>query len=230
MTNATTSRTSAGRTHRTRRVVRSLALTLAAGAVASAAVGLGQGPSLAQADPGDTFVAIGSSQIVQSEDLVSIQIKLDTETVTLNRNNDFSACIGEGNRWTDVLPGAKKPVTAAWNSRSAKNKALYESIGQAETPAVAKSYANTLLKAGVRACQGTKSPYDFHYGPTESSSVGDGYATWAVSYRGTSTKPDGGVAIIRKGDKFGIVQVSGTWGPADQMMESVAKVAVDRLR
>ncbi len=35
--------------------------------------------------------------------------------------------------------------------------------------------------------------------------------------------------MIRKGSNVGIVQVSGTWGPADQMMESVAKVATHRL-
>jgi hypothetical protein len=43
------------------------------------------------------------------------------------------------------------------------------------------------------------------------------------------TRPAGGVVVFRKGTNFGIVQVSGTWGLADQMMESVAKVAVDRL-
>lgn len=225
-----TARPMTGRTRTARRVTHSLALTLAAGALASAVVGLGQGPSLAQADPGDTFVAIGSSQLVQSEDLVAIQVKLDTETVVLNRNEPFSSCIGEGSRWTEVLRGARKPITATWTSRSKKSHALYESIGQAKTPAEAKTYAKTLVKAGIRDCQGGASPYDFHYGPTQSSRVGSGYAIWAVSYRGHSAKPDGGVAIIRKGEDFGIVQVSGTWGSAEQTMESVAKVAVDRLR
>ena len=83
--------------------------------------------------------------------------------------------------------------------------------------------------AGIRNCQGTKSKRDFHYGPTETSGVGSGTATWALSYRGDETSPDGGVVVFRKGSNFGFIQVSGTWGPADQTMESVAKEAVSRL-
>ena len=196
---------------------------------AVAAIGGALGPSAAQADPGDTFVPIGSSQLVQSEDLAAIQVTLDTEAVTLNRDDDFSACLGQGNRWTQVLRGADKPVTAAWTSRRHEDQALYESIGQAKTPGKAKHYAKTLIKDAIRGCQRSASPWDFHYGPTESSRVGSGRATWALSYRGDATRPDGGVVVIRKGSNFGLVQVSGTWGPADQTLESVAKVAVDRL-
>lgn len=214
----------------TRRSVRSLAITVTAAATATvAAVGLGLGPTIAQADPGDTFLPIGSSQLVQSEDLAAIQVRLDTETVVLNRDDDFSSCLGEGNSWTEVLPGAQKPITATWTSRRHDDQALYESIGQAKTAAEAKRHAKTLLKLGIRNCQAKTSPWDFHYGPTASSGVGSGTATWAVSYRGKSTRPDGGVTVFSKGTTFGFIQVSGTWGPADQTMASVAKVAVDRL-
>lgn len=172
---------------------------------------------------------IGSSQLVQSEDLGSIQAPLDTETVGLNRDDDFSACLGEGNPWTAVLPGSPKPITGTWTSRSHRDRALSESIAQAETPAQAKRYYQTLRDAGIRACQGEPKTYDFHYGPTEFSRVGSGYATWALSYRGDDTRPDGGVVVFRKGTNVGMIHVSGTWGPADQTMESVAKVAVHRL-
>ena len=224
MTSTTTSTT---RRPNGRRTVRYLALTTAVATVAVA--GLGLGPSAAQADPGDTFVAIGSSQLLQSEDLAAIQVRLDTETVSLNRDHDFSSCLGEGNPWTAVLPGSPKPIQATWTNQRGEGRALYESIAQAKTPATAKRYAKTLISSGIRACQGTKSPWDFHYGPIESSSVGSGYATWAVSYKGSHNRPDGGVAVVRKGSNVGIISVSGTWGPADQMMEAVAKVAVDRL-
>ena len=82
---------------------------------------------------------------------------------------------------------------------------------------------------GVRDCQGKPKGYDFHYGPITSSRVGSGYATWALSYRGTSTHPDGGVVVFGKGTNVGFIEVDGTFGSADQTMESVAKVAVDRL-
>jgi hypothetical protein len=229
-TASTSSTTDPTRSGTTRRTVRALSLILAAGVVATAAsAGLRLGPSVAQADPGDTFLPIGSSQLVQSEDLAAIQVRLDTEAVVLNRDNDFSACIGEGNRWSEVLPGSGKPITATWTSRRHRGQALYETIAQAATPAQATRYAKTLLDAGVRACQGKPKKWDFHYGPTDTSGVGSGFASWAVSYRGSSNRPDGGVAVIRKGTNFGIVQVTGTWGPAEQTMESVAKVAVDRL-
>jgi len=83
-----TNRTKRSRT--TRRTIRSLAITLAAAATATVAMaGLGLGPSVARADPGDTFLPIGSSQLLQSEDLAAIQITLDTQTVVLNRDEDF---------------------------------------------------------------------------------------------------------------------------------------------
>ncbi len=227
MTN-TTSTTGTTRSRTARRTVRSRALILAAAAAATAA-SAGLGPSVAQADPGDTVLPIGSSQLVQSEDLAAIQVKLDTETVVLNRDDDFSACIGEGNRWTDVLHGSSKPITAAWTSRRHSDQALYESIAQAATPTQAKRYAKTLLDAGIRDCQGKPRKWDFHYGPTDSARVGSGFATWAVSYRGDETRPDGGVVVFRKGTNFGFIEVTGTWGPAGQTMESVAKVAVNRL-
>lgn len=227
---STTSTTGTIRARTTRRTVRSLALTLTAAAAATAAsAGLGLGPSVAQADPGDTFLPIGSSQLVQSEDLAAIQVKLDTETVVLNRDDDFSACLGEGNPWSSVIRGSSKPITGVWRSQRHSDQALVEHIAQAATPAQAKRYAKKLLDNGVRLCQKGNQRFDFHYGPTQSSRVGSGYATWALSYRADQTRADGGVVVFRKGTNFGIIEVSGTWGPADQTMESVAKVAVDRL-
>ena len=224
------SRSSATRSIGTRATARSLALT-AAGVAAATAVcaGLALCPSAAHADPGDTFVAIGSSQLVQSEDLASIQVPLDTATVTLNRDDDFSSCLGEGNPWTSVLPGSSKPITGVWSRRRHQNQSVAEHIAQAKTTAKAKRLAETLLDVEVRGCQGKHGNFDFHYGPTTSSRVGSGFATWAPSYTGRERRPDGGVVVVRKGTNFGLVHVSGTWGPVDQTLESVAKVAVDRL-
>ncbi len=209
-----------------RRAITSACTLLTAGTVAAASFWLGMAPT-AQADPGDTFVPIGSSQLVQSEDLDAIQMTLDTEKVVLHRNTDFSSCLGEGNAWTSVLQGSPKPISAAWTKRGHRDQLLTESIAQAKTGAQAESYATTLVNSAIRACR--KPKFDFHYGPIQSSSVGSGYATWAVAYKGNSSHPDGGVVVIRKGTNVGFIQVSGSWGPADQTMESVAKVAVDRL-
>lgn len=226
----TTSTTGTTRSRSTRRTGRLLALTAAAAAAATAATtAVGLSSFVARADPGDTFLPIGSSQLMQSEDLAAIQVKLDTETVVLNRDDAFSACIGEGNRWSDVLPGSGKPITAAWTSQAHGDQALYESIAQAATRNQARLYTKTLVDAGIRDCQGKARTRDFHYGQTYSSRVGSGFATWAVSYRADETHPDGGVVVFRKGTNFGFIEVNGTWGPARQTIESVAKVAVDRL-
>ena len=209
---------------------RSLALTVAGVAAATAvSAGLALGPSAAQADPGDTFLAIGSSQLLQSEDLASVQVPLDTETVTLNRDEDFSSCLGEGNPWTSVLPGSSKPVTGVWSRQRHESPSVAEHIAQAKSPAKAKRLAARLVDVEVRGCQGKHSNVDFHYGPTTSSRVGSGFATWAPSYTGQARHPDGGVIVVHKGTNFGLVYVSGTQGPVDQTLESVAKVAVQRL-
>ena len=225
-----TNQTTAGKPSRTgRRAARPrMALSAAATAVV-AATSLGLGSSIAQADPGDTFVPIGSSQLVQSEDLSSIQVKLDTQAVVLNRDGDFSSCLGEGNPWTSVLKGSPKPISGTWTSRRRRDRALFETIAQAKTPAQAKKFTRTLLAEGVRDCQGKPKKFDFHYGPTTSSRVGSGVARWALSYQGDRTRADGGVVVFRKGTNVGFIQLSGTFGPADQTLESVAKVAVHRL-
>lgn len=183
-----------------------------------------------RADPGDTAEPLGSSRLVQSEDLAAIQVKLDKLTVVLDQDEDFSSCLGEGNRWTEVLSGSPKPVTAVWQSQRNEGQALSQTIARAKTPAQAKRFAKTLVQDGIKDCQqGKDQKWDFYYGKTDSSGIGSGFATWAVSYTGDNKLPDGGIAVFHKGTTFGIIQVSGTWGPADQMMESVAKVAVSRL-
>lgn len=164
---------------------------------------------------------------MQSEDLQTIQVNLDTEKVVLNRDDDFSSCLGEGNSWTEVLPGSPKPVTGTWTRRGHRSQSLTESVAQAKTEAEAKRWEKILVTSGIRACR--KPTTDFHYGPIESSNVGRGHASWAVSYRGDQKRADGGVAVVRLGTSVGFVQVNGTWGPAWQTMESVAKVATDRL-
>lgn len=209
-----------------RRAITSACTLLTAGAVAAASFWLGMAPT-AQADPGDTYVAIGSSQLMQSEDLEASQVTLDTEKVVLHRDTDFSSCLGEGNPWTTVLTGSPKPISAAWTKRGHPDQLMTQSIAQAKTAAEAERYATTLVNSAIRSCRQPK--FDFHYGPIQSSGVGSGFATWAVSYKGKGTHADGGVVVIRKGTHVGFIQVSGTWGPADQTMESLAKLAVDRL-
>lgn len=215
----------------TRRVTRSSVLMggVLATAAATLTASLGLGFSTVQADPGDTFVPIGSSQLIHSDDLASIRFRLDTANIELNRDEDFSACLGAGNPWTGVLPGSPKPIKATWTSRRHRDRALYESIAQAKTPRQAKRYTTTLVDEAVRACQGEPDRYDFRYGPTTTSRVGSGRATWALSYRGDNTRPDGGVVVFRKGANFGFIQVAGTRRSTAQTMESVAKSAVHRL-
>jgi len=220
---------SSSRSPRAPRRVRSLALLLGATATAGAAsLALGLAAPTAQADPGDTFVPLGTSRLLQSEDLDAIRVPLHTGTFTTGADSYFSACVGEG-LWSDVLPGTGLPVGATWKNRRAADGALYESVGQETTPARATKRAATLVRVGIRNCQGSSAPFDFHFGKTTSFRVGSGYATVAPSYRGTATRPDGGVVVVRKGASFGLIDVSGTWGPVDQTLESVAKEAVNRL-
>ncbi|WP_375423556.1 hypothetical protein [uncultured Friedmanniella sp.] len=199
----------------------------AAGVTTLASALLGAGPSPAQADPGDTYVATGSSQLLQSEDLQSLQVPLDTAKVVLGRDGDFSSCLGEGNRWTDVLSGSPKPVTSVWTRRGHPGEQLSEHLAQAPTEAVAKKWEATLVSQGIKACR--KPTTDFHYGPVHVDGVGAGNASWAVFYRGNAKYAHGGVAVIREGVNVGFVEVYGHWGPSWQTMEGVSKQAVHRL-
>jgi hypothetical protein len=212
-----------------RRAAAALAVTVAAaGATTLTSALIGVGPTTAAADPGDTYVPTGSSRLLQSEDLQAIQSHLDTGKVVLKRDGDFSSCLGEGNSWTQVLPGSPEPVTGTWTRRGHRDDVLDESVAQAGTVAEAERWEKTLVRSGIRACR--TPTYDFHYGALRSSGVGAGHATWAVSYRGDQQHPDGGVAVVRSGRSVGFVQVGGSWAaPAGQTMESVAKLAVGRL-
>lgn len=211
--------------HRTAGV---LALSLvAAGVTAVGTTLLGVAPPLAEADPGDTYVPTGSSQLVQSEDLAAIVIPLDTERVLLGRDRDFSSCLGEGNRWTEVLPDSPKPVSSAWTRTKHRDETLTEEIAQAPDEATARRWEAILVQDGIAACR--TSQLDFHVGRLHRDNVGSGTATWAVSYRGQDQHPDGGVAVVRSGVNVGFVEVNGRWGSVWQTMESVAKVATNRL-
>ena len=207
--------------------VLALALTAAGVTTATSAL-LGVAPPVAQADPGDTYVPTGTSQLVQSEDLESILIPLNTEKVMLGRDPDFSSCLGEGNRWTEVLPGSPKPVSSVWTRPRHPDEVLTEYIAQAPNEAEAKRWEATLMADGIKACR-KPVRYDFHFGPLHTGHVGPGTATWAASYRGQATRADGGVAVVREGVNVGFLEVTGTWNPAWQTMESVAKVATHRF-
>lgn len=223
-----TTSTSSRPPRRARRALGTAGVAVAAAGVTTvASVLLGAGPSPAMADPGDTYVATGSSQLLQSEDLATVLVPMDTGKVVLGRDADFSSCLGEGSSWTQVLPGSPKPVTATWTRRGHRNESLTESLAQAPNEAVAQQWEAILVQGGIRACR--KPTYDFHYGPLHNDPVGSGRAHWAVSYRGESKKADGGVAVVRLGTSVGFVEVNGRWGPSWQTMESVAKVATDRL-
>ena len=229
---STTSTNGSTRSNVTARRARSLVLSLTGVAAATAATaGLALGPSTAQADPGDTFVPIGSSQLLQSEDLASDSaLRVDKETVRLGIDPDFSSCAGEGSSMSDIVKSRVQPVSATWTSRRVRNQTVYESIAQAATPAQAKRLARRLLTATVRDCQRPK--YDFHYGPTSESGVGSGFTTWAVSYRGNASRPDGGVAVFSKGTNFGFLEVSlpsESTAEVRQSVEGLAKEAVHRL-
>lgn len=228
MSRPSTSSTRRPQRARLRRGARALGATLAAGGLAAAlSTALGAAPDVAAADPGDTFVAIGSSRLLQSEDLSAVLVPLDTATVVLNRDGDFSSCLGEGSTWREVLPGSARPITGTWTRRHHPGQQIEERIAQAPGVATAQGWERTLVDQAVRACR--TPTYDFHYGPLQRSRVGSAYATWALSYTGTSTKPDGGVVVVRDGTSVGYLQVSGAFGDAGQTLESVAKVAADRL-
>lgn len=209
------------------RRLRPLALvTAAAGVAATLIVSLTATPPTAGADPGDTYVPIGTSQLVQSEDLASIELPYNSQKIVLGKDSGFSNCLSGTTTWTQLLPGSAAPITATWRQRGHHGE-MVELIAQARTETQAKQWEAKLITSAVRACTG--SDKGWHYGSVHHDRVGNGEASWALLYTGTRRHADGGVVVIRKGTDVGFVDAEGDWAHPGQTMESVAKVAVDRL-
>jgi hypothetical protein len=110
-----------------------------------------------------------------------------------------------------------------------------EVADDARTPALAENYAQRLLLEEV-PCQ-TEPPGHWVYGPTQTIAVAAGItANWVGSYDGDlntagaaprGMKPCGGVAVLRNGSHYGVLEVDACLGTA--AMTRIVRAAVTQL-
>ncbi|MEW1773338.1 hypothetical protein [Streptomyces sp. NPDC086777] len=103
---------------------------------------------------------------------------------------------------------------------------LTESVADGATDTSAASYENRLNRA-VRDCQDEPRGH-WYYGKGHAITVKAGHGNWYPAFDG-SGQVAGGVAVIRSGQRFGIVEVSGQPSDDPGYITGIAAGALNRL-
>jgi hypothetical protein len=146
-------------------------------------------------------------------------------TVDLTGRQALSACSGETTMRTLTKGSASAYADVTWTFDSS-GSFLTESVADGSTDASAVSYGNRLNKA-VRSCQNEPTGH-WYYGQGHALSVPAGEGTWYPAFNGDG-KVTGGVAVIRGGHRFGIVELVGQPSDDPGYMKGLAAAAINRL-
>lgn len=85
------------------------------------------------------------------------------------------------------------------------------------------------LTTAARDCQ-TEPKGHWYYGKAHTLTTEGGSATWFMSYSGDgSTYPTGGVAVVRNGNQFGIVELTAPSGDPVKTVQQLTTAAIHRL-
>ncbi|MFC8348541.1 hypothetical protein [Streptomyces sp. NPDC057280] len=184
-------------------------------------VGIGALPAAGAAPaPG-----LGSAALLQSDDLVRQGLAPVGASVNLTGKQALSACSGEETMRALTKGKAAAYADVTW-SFDTDRTALTESAADGSADASAASYEKKLNKM-VRGCQDEPQGH-WHYGKGHALTVKTGKGTWYPAFNGDG-KVAGGVAVIRSGHRFGIVELTGQPGKDPGYMAGITAAAVDRL-
>ncbi|MCX5286548.1 hypothetical protein [Streptomyces sp. NBC_00183] len=192
----------------------------AAGADTSAASRSATALTAAAAAPG-----LGSAALMRSDDFFQQGLTPVGATVNLAGKQAFSACSGEETMrsLTKGKAAAYADVTWAFDTNGTS---LTESVADGSTDTSAASYEKQLNKM-VRTCQDEPRGH-WYYGKGHAITVKAGNGSWYPAFNGDG-KVAGGVAVIRSGHRFGIVELSGQPSDDPGYMEGITAGAVNRL-
>ncbi|MGW3209558.1 hypothetical protein [Streptomyces sp. NPDC001135] len=192
----------------------------AAGADAGSASRSATALAAAPAAPG-----LGSAGLLQSDDFFQQGLDPVRATVDLTGKQALSACSGEETmrELTKGKAAAYADVTWAFDT---KGTSLTESVADGTTDTSAASYAKQLDKL-VRGCQDEPRGH-WYYGKGHTITVKTGEGIWYPAFSGDG-KVAGGVAVIRSGHRFGIVELTGQPSDDPGYMEGITAGAVNRL-
>ncbi|MEE4541296.1 hypothetical protein V2S66_04860 [Streptomyces sp. V4-01] len=168
---------------------------------------------------------LGSGNLVQSGDFYQQGMTPLSATVDLTGDQALSACSGEESMRTLTQGKAAAYADVAWTFED-RDSYLTESVADAST-AKAAAADEKLLNALVRDCQDEVAGH-WYFGPAHAVSFPSGTATWYTAFSGDGVV-SGGVAVIRGGQRFGIVELTGQPGDDPGYVKGITAAAVSRL-
>lgn len=192
----------------------------AAGADTSAASRSATALTAAAATPG-----LGSAALLQSDDFFQQGLTPVGATVDLTGKQALSACSGEETMRSVTKGKATAYADVTWAFDTGRTS-LTESVADGSTTTSAASYEKQLNKM-VRGCQDEPQGH-WYYGKGHAITVKAGNGTWYPAFNGDG-KAAGGIAVIRSGHRFGIVELSGRPSDDPGYMEGITAGAVNRL-
>ncbi|GAA3041121.1 hypothetical protein [Streptomyces glomeratus] len=201
------------------------------------AVGIAAHPAAASADTGSPSrpaaapaatlaeSGLGSGNLIQRDDFFQQGLSPVGATVNMTGKQALSACSGEETMRALTKGKARAYADVTWTFDT-KDTLLTESVADSSTNAAAASYEKQ-LNGLVRSCQDEPDGH-WYYGKGHTITVRAGEARWYPAFGGNGGVT-GGVAVIRSGHRFGIVELSGQPSDDPGYMEGIAAAAVNRL-
>ncbi|WP_225850256.1 hypothetical protein [Streptomyces sp. HPF1205] len=168
---------------------------------------------------------LGSGSLVQSEDFFQQGLAPVGATVDLTGKQALSACTGEETMRALTAAKAAAYADVTWTFDT-KGALLTESAADGSTDAAAVSYEKR-LGGLVRGCQDEPAGH-WYYGAGHAFTTQAGEGTWYPAFNGDG-KAAGGVAVIRGGHRFGIVELSGRPSDDPSYIAGIAAAALNRL-
>ncbi|GHJ39778.1 hypothetical protein [Streptomyces sp. TS71-3] len=168
---------------------------------------------------------LGSDNLIQSDDFFQQGLQPVSATVGTTGNQALSACSGEETMRALTKGKAGAYAEVIWTFDT-DDTLLTESVADGSTLASATSYEQR-LNALVSSCQDEPDGH-WYYGDGHAITVQGGEGTWYPSFNGDGDTA-GGVAVIRSGHRFGIVELAGQPSDDPGYMEGIAAGAVNRL-
>jgi hypothetical protein len=172
-----------------------------------------------------TEPALGSGNLMQSEDFFQQGLSPVGATVGLTGKQALSACSGEETMRTLTKGKGVAYAEVAW-AFDTKDVSLTESLTAGSSGTSAASYERQLNKL-VRGCQDEPAGH-WYYGTGHAITVKAGEGSWYPAYNGDG-KVAGGVAVIRSGNRVGIVELTGQPSDDAGYVAGVAAGAINRL-
>lgn len=201
-----------------------VAVVLSATGIAQATTGHDSAPRARIAHAGAPY---GTSHLLQSDDYFSTGLDFGTAAVDTTGRQALTACSGEKTmaKLTHDNAAFGRYAGVIWSGSD--QPLVTESIAQAPDSAHARRWTRK-LKALVAGCQREPKGH-WHYGRAHVLTTKDGQATWRLTTNGDGTS-GGGVAVIRSGLAFGVVELGGS--PTDDarpLVKSITRTALHRL-